>query len=245
MLRSVAMRGALVGVVGLLLLGGCSLRPAPAPFDASLDEPPPRPRAVQSLGCIAHPSVAVWERRLRTHDATRRETRDGLTRGSRWLVEMRGILAEAGLPPSLALLPLVESGFYPDARGHLDEVGLWQLRVETARRFGLRVGGGHDDRLDPERSTRAAARYLRFLHRRYGDWPLALAAYNAGERRVDRELARRPHATFWDLAAARRLPPTSRQYVPRFLAVVRMAEWGERCRPAPTTLARAQVALGD
>jgi membrane-bound lytic murein transglycosylase D len=139
---------------------------------------------------------------------------------------------------------LIESGFYADARGHLDEVGLWQLRAETARRFGLRVGGGADDRLDPERSTRAAARYLRYLHRRYDDWPLALAAYNAGERRVDRELERSPDATFWDLAKARRLPRISREYVPRFLAVVRVAEWGERCRPVPTTLARTDVAFG-
>jgi hypothetical protein len=225
----------------LLLLGGCSLH-APAPKDASLDEAAPRAPAVESLACIAHPSIARWEHRLRGHRPTRQETREGLARGARYLPNMRGILTDAGVPPSLAFLPLVESSFYPQARGRLDEVGLWQLRPETARRYGLRVGGAHDDRLDPARSTRAAARYLHFLHRRYGDWPLALAAYNAGEHRVDRALARSPHATFWQLAEARRLPRTSCEYVPRFLAVVRFVEGAERCAP-PTSLARADVGI--
>jgi soluble lytic murein transglycosylase-like protein len=230
-------------MLALVAVAGCSLGRASGPRDASLDEPPIRRPVVQSLACIDHPTVAAWERRMRSHLPTRKDTRQGLARGARWLPEMRQILVDNGLPPSLALLPLVESGFYADARGHLDEVGLWQLRVETARRFGLRVGGGHDDRLDPERSTRAAARYLRYLHGRYGEWPLALAAYNAGERRIDRELDRRPDASFWELAATRRLPRTSREYVPHFLAVVRVAEWGERCRPPATTLARAEIAL--
>ena len=233
------MRGCLA-VLALLLLGGCSLRRSVA-TDASLDEAPPRPPAVLALACIAHPSVAMWEHRLRGHHPTRRETRRSLARGARYLPDMRGIISDAGLPPSLALLPLVESGFYPQARGRLDEVGLWQLRPDTARRFGLCVGAQRDDRLDPARSTRAAARYLRFLHRRYRDWPLALAAYNAGERRVDRALAHQPSATFWQLAEARRLPRTSREYVPRFLAVVRFVEGADRC--PPTSFARADAEI--
>jgi membrane-bound lytic murein transglycosylase D len=81
-----------------------------------------------------------------------------------------------------------------------------------------------DDRLHPERATLAAARYLHFLGTRYGDWPLAIAAYNAGERRVDRALARDPSATFWELADRGYLPRTSTDFVPRFLAVVRLSE---------------------
>jgi len=73
-------------------------------------------------------------------------------------------------------------------------------------------------------ATRAAAQYLRLLHDRYGDWPLALAAYNAGERRVDRALARDPEASsFWRLAERGYLPRTSQEYVPRFFAVLRVA----------------------
>src|SRR5438132_1570928 len=128
-----------------------------------------------------------------------------------------------GVPPSLALLPVIESGFYPTARGRRGERGLWQLRRATARRFGLVVNAHRDDRVQPERATRAAAQYLRLLHDRYGDWPLALAAYNAGERRVDRALARDPEASFWRLAERGYLPRSSRDYVPRFFAVVRVA----------------------
>jgi len=88
--------------------------------------------------------------------------------------------------------------------------------------------------VQPERATRAAAQYLRLLHDRYGDWALALAAYNAGERRVDRALARDPEASFWRLAERGYLPHTSREYVPRFYALLRMA--GER---EPTALGSA------
>ena len=134
----------------------------------------------------------------------------------------------------LALLPAIESSFYATARGRRGERGLWQLRRATARRFGLVVNAHRDDRLQPERATRAAARYLHILYERYGDWPLALAAYNAGERRVDRALARDPEASFWSLAERGWLPRISREYVPRFFAVVRVA--GER---EPTALGSA------
>src|SRR5438093_681778 len=101
-----------------------------------------------------------------------------------------------------------------------------------------RAGGGRM-RSAPARAVargtpRAAAQYLRLLHERYGDWPLALAAYNAGEHRVDRALARDPEASFWRLAERGYLPRISREYVPRFFAVVRVA--GER---EPTALGSA------
>ena len=129
----------------------------------------------------------------------------------------------------LALLPVVESGFRAGARGTLGCRGLWQLRAATARRFGLMVDAHRDDRLDPELATRAAARYLRLLHARYGDWPLALAAYNAGEGRVDRALALHPGATFWALAQDRQLPHASLDYVSHFFAIVRIVEPPKAC----------------
>ncbi len=213
-----------------LLVEGCSLLRGPTeppPVVAVPVAGPPR------LACLDHPLIVAWERRLHSHDQLQADTREAVARGGQYLPRLRQILADTGVPTSLALLPVVESSFQVDARGHLDELGLWQLRIDTARRFGLLVDPGHDERLHPARSTLAAARYLRFLHARYSDWPLALAAYNAGERRVDRALAACPHATFWQLADGHRLPRTSRDYVPRFLAVVRMIEGVQSCqRPA-------------
>ena len=150
--------------------------------------------------------------------------RQSLIRAEPYLPRVRAILVRHGLPASLAFLPVIESGFDPHARGRHGERGLWQLRAPTARRFGLIVTATHDERIDPEPSTEAAARYLAALRDHYGDWSLALAAYNAGEARVDRALAREPNATFWQLAEHGRLPQTSRNFVPRFMAVVRVAE---------------------
>ncbi len=209
------------------ILSGCATALPPSP------PPPPPTRTVtlpRPFACVEEPGVDVWERRLRTNRPLRLDTQRTLRRGARYLPRIRQILEEAGVPPSLALLPAVESSFWMLARGRLDERGLWQLRAGTARRCGLVVTAERDDRLKLEPATYCAARYLRSLHARYGDWPLALAAYNAGEHRVDRALAREPGATFWLLARQRRLPPISRQYVPRFLAVVRIVEQPRGCQ---------------
>ena len=180
-------------------------------------------RAASDLHCLTHPSIDAWEQRLRNERRLWAATVHSIGRGSPVLPRVREIVAEAGLPAGIALLPAIESGFRPTARDGAGSAGLWQLQPATARRFGLVVNARRDDRLHLERSTRAATRYLRALHRRYGTWPLALAAYNAGEGRVDRALRRRPGASFWELAEARHLPPISRAYVPRFLALVRVA----------------------
>jgi membrane-bound lytic murein transglycosylase D len=161
---------------------------------------------------------------------------------------MRRIFAEAGVPPSLALLPVIESEFHRTARGRRDDLGLWQFRSTTARRFGLVVNEHRDQRLHPYHASRAAARYLRYLHRHYrGDWPLAIAAYNAGEHRVDRALARLPNGTFWQLVDHGYLPRTTKDYVPRFLAVVRVVEGKQVCRRSevPTTLVNLDAPVVD
>ena len=209
----------------LAVLAACApLQHAPSPVASSaplLPSVPPAPPG--ELGTLDDAPIDAWEQRLRMHPGLRQETADSLARGARYLPGLRRILAAHGVPTSFALLPVIESNFYPMARGRRGERGLWQLRRATARRFGLVVNAHRDDRVQPERATRAAAQYLRLLHDRYADWPLALAAYNAGERRVDRALARDPEASFWRLAERGYLPRSSRDYVPRFFAVVRVA----------------------
>jgi len=219
----------------MAVLGGCTvvhrggvLLPEAPPSEPVVTEAPPA-APVDEIGCLDHPRIDVWEQRLRSEPMLREWTEQSVARGAAYLPRIREILAENGVPPDLALLPVIESGFLPRARGRSGELGLWQLRRPTARRFGLQVTARRDDRLHPERATLAAARYLRYLRARYGDWPLALAAYNAGERRVDRARAHDPGADFWQLADCGYLPRTSLEFVPRFIAVVRMSEDGATC----------------
>lgn len=193
-----------------------------------------RPTAAEGqLPCGAHARIDAWEDTLRSTHALRAATSQGLARGAAYLPRLRETFAAAGLPPSLALLPLIESSFRADALERTGGArGLWQLLPGTARRFGLVVRRDRDDRLHPERSTEAAARYLGILYEHYGDWALALAAYNAGEGRVDRALAEHPHATFLELAERGTLPGESCDFVPRFLALVRMTDGAAVCTGA-------------
>jgi soluble lytic murein transglycosylase-like protein len=126
------------------------------------------------------------------------------------------ILAQEGLPADLLGVAKVESNFNPLALSPRSARGVWQLIPETARRFGLRVDGGVDERVDVERSTRAAARYLKELYAMFGDWKLALAGYNAGEKRVQSAQARTGSRDFARLASL--LPRETRYYVPSVLA---------------------------
>lgn len=128
------------------------------------------------------------------------------------------ILKEEGLPPEILGLMLVESGGNPAALSPQGARGLWQFMPATARRYGLRVSYGTDERLDVERSTRAAARHLRDLHELFGDWPLALAAYNAGGGAVMKAVRRGKTTDFAALSTLQLLPAETRAYVPAVLA---------------------------
>ncbi len=131
------------------------------------------------------------------------------------------VLREHGLPVQLAGIVAIESGFNASALSPKGARGLWQLMPETARRFGLEVSAGRDERLDPLRSTYAAAQYLKKLYGQFGDWPLALAAYNAGEDRVGRAVDRLGARDFWTLSRSRALPEETRRYVPAVLGSLR------------------------
>jgi membrane-bound lytic murein transglycosylase D len=124
------------------------------------------------------------------------------------------ILAEEGLPPELVNLALIESGFNPNAYSHAHAVGMWQFIASTGRIYGLRIDWWVDERRDPVRSCRAAARYLRDLNEALDSWPLALAAYNSGQRCVERAIKRSRTTDYWEL----RLPRETRDFVPKFMA---------------------------
>lgn len=131
------------------------------------------------------------------------------------------ILREESLPAEAMSVAVVESGLNPMALSPKGARGLWQLMPETARRYGLIVAPENDHRLHPESATRAAARYLRDLYRLFGDWKLALAAYNAGEGRVERAILRAGVRDFDELSRRGLLPLETRNYVPAVLAAWR------------------------
>lgn len=124
------------------------------------------------------------------------------------------ILKEEGLPVELANVALIESGFNPNAYSRAHAVGMWQFIQSTGRIYGLRIDWWVDERRDPVRSCRAAARHLRDLHEALDSWPLALAAYNYGQGRVERAIKRARTRDYWKLRLARE----TRDYVPKFMA---------------------------
>ena len=128
------------------------------------------------------------------------------------------ILWQEGVPAELIGIVLVESGGQPTALSPKGARGLWQLMPQTARRYGLVVTPTQDDRIDVEKSTRAAARYLRDLYQQFGDWQLAFAAYNAGEQTVARALIRTRQAGFSEIRNV--LPQETRGYVPAVLSSI-------------------------
>ena len=131
---------------------------------------------------------------------------------------MVGILKDAGLPPELFYLSVIESGLSPRARSRVGAVGYWQFMPGTAKHFDLRRDWWVDERRDLEMSTRAAATYLSQLYNYFQNWPLVLAAYNAGEGRVDRIIKRAGHSDFWRLP----LPDQTRNHIPKFIAAARI-----------------------
>lgn len=123
-----------------------------------------------------------------------------------------------GVPTELLSVAAVESGFNPQAKSPAGARGMWQFMTTTARLYGLKVGRSTDERLDPKRSSEAAARHLRDLFASFQDWHLALAAYNAGSGAVNRVMNAQGETDFWELARAGHLPKETRNFVPRVIA---------------------------
>lgn len=153
-------------------------------------------------------------------DGLRGKIAAGLARSGRYVPLIHRIFEEEGLPQDLAMIAFIESSFLPHARSPKAAHGIWQFMPRTGRQYGLRFNGVVDERSDPEKATRAAARYLAYLHEIFDDWYLAMAAYNAGEGKILRAMQRTGARDFWELAATGAIRAQTQNYVPAFLASV-------------------------
>lgn len=143
-----------------------------------------------------------------------------LLRSARYKKLIDATLDQYHLPHGLAYLPVIESAYVANLTSRAGAHGIWQFMPATAREYGLRVDWWVDERADPVKSTRAAAGYLRDLYNRFGDWSLALAAYNAGPGRVQRALTETGARSFWELQDLNAVPKETRGYVPTFFATL-------------------------
>ena len=148
----------------------------------------------------------------------------GLRRAGRYRPLIQRILDEEGVPQELICLAQAESAFMPNAISYKKATGLWQFMNYTGKEYGLQQNANCDERLDPEKSTRAAAHMLRNLYATFGDWYLAMAAYNCGAACVDKAVQRTGYADFWELSARNALPKQTMNYVPLILAMTIMTK---------------------
>jgi membrane-bound lytic murein transglycosylase D len=143
----------------------------------------------------------------------------GLKRQGRYKTLIEKILAEEGVPQELMFLAQAESGYLPRAMSNKLCVGIWQFSKATGHEYGLMQTASTDDRMDPEKATRAAARHLKDLYTHFGDWYLAMAAYDCGPACVDKAVMRTGYADFFELRRLNALPKETANYVPVILAM--------------------------
>ncbi len=185
-------------------------KPAPTPEPA----PPRKPDPVVDKARTRYvESKQVWLRKL--------SGRPPPARAAGLLPDLKRVFQAEGVPPALVWQAEAESTFNPAARSPAGAVGLYQFMPATAQQFGLRLSP-EDERLDALKNAQAAAQYLKLLHGRFGNWPLAFAAYNCGQGRVSTLLRTTGGSTFDDIHA--RLPAETRMYVPKIAALIQLRE---------------------
>jgi membrane-bound lytic murein transglycosylase D len=186
--------------------------PGTEPSLAGLDDIKPLKPQLPPIEIMDNDKVQKWLRYF-THDV-RKNFQEWITRSGKYMPATLRILKEEGMPMELTNLALIESGFNPSAYSRAHAAGIWQFIKSTGKLYGLRVDSYVDERRHPDKSCRAAARHLRDLYNIFNDWPLAMAAYNAGAGGVEKAIKRSHTSDYWRLSLKRE----TRDYVPMFMA---------------------------
>jgi len=207
-----------------------SAEPTQAPVqDLAVQDPELSPDEIQKERIVAEEPEITYDIPMSYNDKVlawvdfyanrhRDKFQPGLERSGRYLPMIRRIFEEEGIPLDLAYLAHVESAYKPNAFSRARAKGLFQFMSRTGREYGLRQDYWIDERSDPEKCTRAAARYLKDLYGMFGDWHLAMAAYNAGPGKISRAMAQTRTTDFWSLARTSRIRKETKNYVPAMLA---------------------------
>lgn len=145
-------------------------------------------------------------------------TQSWLNRSNKYMYLVKDIFLQEGLPSDLVVLAFTESGYNTHAVSHAGATGMWQFMQGTGKMYGMEQNFWIDERRDFEKATRAAAKYLKSLYERFGDWYLALAAYNAGPGRMARAIQKHDTNDFFAISSRNTLKLETRDYVPKYLA---------------------------
>lgn len=202
------------------------------------------PASGWDLANIDHPRVDSWVKLFSTDPKVKSRFAVWLNRKPTYEPMISGKLEERDMPQDLIYLAMIESGFNPKAKSPAKAGGLWQFISETGKRYGLTVNKKVDERNHPDKATDAALSYLSDLHKRFGSWYLAAAAYNTGENRVGRIMRqvtgseKGSDADYYRISKL--LPRETQDYVPMMIAAARISK-----NPARYGFAEAEVALGE
>ncbi len=189
-----------------------------------------------TVGDIAfdtNPAIEQWMNYYGATPIGRSTLKIGIDRSNAYLEMARAEFRRAGVPEDLVWLAFVESVWNPRAISPAAAGGIWQFIPSVATEYGLTVQSGNDERADPFKQTRVAAEYLRDLYTIFGDWTLAMAAYNAGEPGVMRAIIRNGSANFWEMYDKQLLPRETCNYIPKILAAIRIASQADSYGLAP------------
>ncbi len=216
-----------------------------APTQVSYSQPssgvsPAEHAALQTRVNIPHATdsyaqAKIEEQLLHLNRNVRERIPEWIDRAEKHMAYARQAFQSKGLPPDLACLAFIESGYNPDATSKSGAAGVWQFMPFTGKRFGLTVTSSIDERRDPRKAAHAAAEYLSILYEKFGDWSLAIASYNAGEGKIGRAIAVTGSKEFFHLARSNdrltgdlKLKDETIHYVPRLIAMVKIYQNLER-----------------